>query len=140
MTTTEQNELAQLEAERNRLLSMIAYHKGPYSREAIDSVPIWHGALIASVISGVVIAALLGLSDDRFSLYLIAWMVLPASLVSGAYILARGSTVFGIKFDLATVIGAIYMAPTGQPAGEPEALQRLAHCDARIRQLKTDRS
>ena len=32
----DQNELAQLEAERDRLLSMIAYHNGPFYRPFVE--------------------------------------------------------------------------------------------------------
>jgi hypothetical protein len=119
---------------------MIAYHKGPYMQESPASAPIWFGVMIASIICGIVFAITLGLSDDRIGfLHLILWAVLPVFLVSAAYFLARGITMFGIKVYLVDLIGALMMAPTGQPAGEPEALQRLADCEARIMKLKAGR-
>ena len=84
----EQDELAQLEAERNRLLSMIAYYRGPNYQ---------------------------GVAGRR-----------PAGPIM----------VFGFRFYLTDLIGALFMSPTGPPAGEPEALQRLADCEARIGKLK----
>jgi hypothetical protein len=132
-----QDELAQLEAERERLLDMIAYHNGPYFRDNTDSEPIWYGTIIAAGISGVVLATLLGLSDEQFSLYLVAWAVLPASLVSVAYVLTRGLTALGFQFyPIELLLSVLAMAPSGPPAGEPEILQRLADCEARIAKLK----
>jgi hypothetical protein len=85
---TGEDELAQLEAERDRLLSMIAYHQSPYYQKIAGRRP------------------------------------------------AGAITVFSVSFYLTDLIGALFMAPTGPPAGEPEALQRLADCEARIVKLK----
>jgi hypothetical protein len=141
---TGKDELAQLEAERDRLLSMIAYHNGPYYRESPESelAPAWFGGMIAAVICGIVIAIMLGLSDDQIDFsYLIFWAVLPVLLISAAYFLARGITVFGITIRLEDVIAALFLSPRGgPPVGETEALQRLADCEARIMKLKAGRS
>ena len=83
-----QAEPAQLEAERDQLLSMIAYHQSPYYQKIAGRKPV--GAM----------------------------------------------TVFGFRFYLTDLIGALSMAPNGPPAGEPEVLQRLADCEARIVKLK----
>jgi hypothetical protein len=84
---TEQEELAQLEAERDRLLSMIAYHESPYYQK---SKPRGMGPV----------------------------------------------TLFGLKFCVTDVIDALWLVPSGPPAGETEVVQRLADCEARIVKLK----
>jgi len=83
-----QDELAQLEAERDRLLSAIAYYQSPHYQGIAG------GRRIGPIV------------------------------------------VFGFKFYLTDLIGALLMSPTGPPAGEPDALQRLADCEARIVKLK----
>ena len=81
-----EEELAQLETERDRLLSKIAYHHGPFYPERKHEVKRW--------------------------------------------------SVFGFEFSLADIIAALSMSPSGRPAGEPQAVQRLAECEARIVKLK----
>ncbi|MBR0956200.1 hypothetical protein [Bradyrhizobium japonicum] len=82
-----QEELATLEAERDRLLAVVAYHRGPAYSESKDDAKPW--------------------------------------------------SVFGFEFTLSDLVGAL-IAPTfaGRPAGEPQVLQRLAECEARIVKLK----
>jgi hypothetical protein len=85
---TGEDELAHLEAERDQLLSMIAYHQSPYYQKIAGRRP------------------------------------------------AGPIMVFGFRFYLTDLIGALFMAPTRPTPGEPEVLQRLADCEARIGKLK----
>ena len=85
----EQEELAQLETERDRILSKIAYYRSPNYQ---------------------------GIAGRRSM---------------GPIVL------FGFRFYLTDLIGALFLSPIGPPAGEPEALQRLADCEAQIVKLKT---
>jgi hypothetical protein len=52
------------------------------------------------------------------------------------YIFSRRITLFGINFRA----GELLALSSEQIAGEPEALQRLADCEARITKLKEGRS
>jgi hypothetical protein len=54
-----------------------------------------------------------------------------------AYIFARKVTLFGINFRVGQILA---LGSSEQVAGEPEALQRLTECEARIAKLKEGRS
>ena len=80
-------ELAQLEAERDQLLSMIAYHESPYYQRS-------KGRRMGPI------------------------------------------TLFGMTFCITDFLDALFLVPSGPPAGETEVVQRLADCEARIVKLK----
>ena len=109
----DRNELAQLEAERDRLLSMIAYHNGPFYRMfSLPRTPTWFGVAAVAIICAIGLAMIAGVSDFLF-------LVVGLPLLT--YILSR------------------LVRNIGRPAGEPEIHQRLADCEARIMKLKEGR-
>jgi hypothetical protein len=61
-------------------------------------------------------------------------------LVLAMYILSRSITAFGLNFQLGDLFSALDAVPMDRPAGEPEALQRLADCEARVKELKQGRT
>jgi hypothetical protein len=127
----DQNELAQLEAERDRLLSMIAYHNGPSYRTSLGSpAPTWLvvGAIAIICLIGVVVVA--GVFAGQISASAILFLVVAFPLL--AYISTRKITVFGTTL----FIGEILALSVERPAGGPEVRQRLADCEARIVKLK----
>ena len=67
----DQNELAQLEAERDRLLSMIAYHNGPFYRvrrmSSALQTPTWFFVIAAIIICAVGIAMIAGVFAGQIS-------------------------------------------------------------------------
>jgi hypothetical protein len=134
----DQNELAQLELERERLLSMIAHHNGPFYRTKLGlRAPTWFVAVAATIIVGIGFLIVAGIFADQISAPGV--LLLVVGLPLSAYILTRRVTVFGTPV-LAGDILANFWGPTGRPAaGEPETRQRLADCEARIVELKERR-
>jgi hypothetical protein len=128
---TNLDELAQLEAERDRIRAMIAYHHGPFYDGLMGQPP----HLVAAAVVVVV-----GAAGAFFIAGTLAALVAMGALVLAMYILSRSATVFGLNFRLGDLFSALDTVPMDRPAGEPEALQRLAHCEARIKELKQGRA
>jgi hypothetical protein len=129
----DQDELAQLEAERDRLLSMIAYHNRP-----LFPRPPWFDVVaIILLFCGTGILIVAGILAGQIPVLAVLFAVV--SLPPIAYIMARTLTVFGATFQVEDVIGVLMLSPTGRPAGERETHQRLADCEARITKLKEGR-
>jgi hypothetical protein len=133
----DQNELAQLEAERDRLLSMIAYHDRPLFR-ASGRAPAWFVVVGFVVVCGVGVTMAAGVFVGQISAPGVLLLVVGLPLL--AYILVQRVTVLGVKFSVGDVLAAFNMAPTGHLAGEPEVRQLLTECEARIMKLKEGRS
>jgi hypothetical protein len=125
---TDHDELAGLEAERARLLSMIAYHNRPLS-------PPWLKAAAMGLLGGSVIYAVAAIASVQNS---VSGLILFIGFVGlSGYILTRKVTVFGITIP---VIAIITLSPGGPSAGETETRRRLADCEARIAKLKEGHS
>jgi hypothetical protein len=129
-----QNELAQLEAERDRLLSMIAYHDRRFLRLHSWRAPTWLVVGAIAVICGIGVSLVAGVFAGQISASAILFLVVGLPLF--LYISTRKITVFGINLFLGEIIA---LAPVGQPAGEIQARQRLAECETRILELKEGR-
>ena len=130
------DEIAQLEAERNRLLSMIAYQSRPMLRASPWLMAVAIGAAI-----GMGIALVTGLLLIQEALW--GRIILIVAMVLSAYILTRKMTWLGITVYVAEVAGLVLSWPhlaglIGSPPGELEARQRLANCEARIKKLRSD--
>jgi hypothetical protein len=130
-----QDDLAQLEAERDRLLSMIAYHNRPFCRVPPMRAPAWFVVVVVAILCGIGVSIVVGFFAGQIdpSVFIFLVVVLPLS----AYFLTRKVAIFGITFRVGDTLTGW---PTGRPAGEPEAHQRLADCEARIMNLKEGRS
>jgi hypothetical protein len=116
----DRNELAQLEAERDRLLSMIAYHNGPFYRVfSLPRTPTWFGVAAVAIICAIGLAVIAGVIAGQISASDFLFLVVGLPFL--AYILSR-------------LVGSVQ-----RPAGEPEIQQRLADCEARIMNLKEGR-
>ena len=120
----DQSELAKLEAERDRLLSMIAYHDGPFYRpfrrmSSATQKPTWFFVIAAIIICAVGIAMVAGVYAGHISTSEFLFLVVGLPLLT--YIMSR----------LTTGLHA--------PAGEPQVRERLAECEARIMRLKEGR-
>ena len=116
----DQNELAQLEAERDRLLSMIAYHNGPFYRmSSALQTPAWFFVIAAIIICAVGIAMIAGAFAGQISTSDFLFLV--------------------VGLPLLTYIASRLTAGLPQPAGEPQIHRRLAECEARIMKLKEGR-
>jgi hypothetical protein len=130
-----QNEPAELEAERDRLLSMIAYHNGPFYRTPRGSrAPAWFVVAGVAIICGIGVSIVAGIFAGQISASTFLFLVVGLPLF--AYILTRKIAIFGITFRVGDTLTGW---STEQPAGEPEARQRLADCEAQIAKLKGSR-
>jgi hypothetical protein len=135
-----QDELAQLEAERDRLLSMIAYHNGPfYRRQPGSRAEAWFPVIAVAGISGIVVTIEAAVFAGQISASIILFLVVVVPPL--AYILTRRLTVVGTTLSMGEILPLFLgvVTPVGQPAGEPQARQRLAECEARIMELKESR-
>ncbi|MET3844920.1 hypothetical protein [Bradyrhizobium sp. OAE829] len=138
-----EDELSQLEAERGRLLSMIAYHNGPFypmrSRSLRpaspeDQAPEWFTAAGIAIVCGIGILMVAGFFAGQVPASYVLFVVVGLPLL--AYIFSRRITMFGMTFRA----GEVLALGSEQIAGEPETLKRLADCEARIAKLKEGRS
>jgi hypothetical protein len=135
------DELAQLEEERDRLLSMIAYHNRPLFRGPAGSpARAWFVVVAVAGICGIGFTILAGVFAGQISASSLLFLVVGLPLL--AYILTRKITVFGTSLLMGEILGlflGVFVTP-GRPAGEFQARQRLADCEARIMELKGGRS
>ena len=119
------NQLAQLEAERDRWLSMIAHHK----RARVGVEPWFHWVGIG-MLCGIVALAVTGYFSGQITLAHLIFVVLL--LAGAAYIWTRKITLFGITMRVAEIEDLL------EP-GAPEAHRRLADCEAQIMKLREGR-
>ena len=134
----DQNELAQLEAERDRLLSMIAYHNRSLFRgPAGFPAPAWFVVVAVAGICGIGFAILAGIFARQISASSLLFLVVGLPLL--AYILTRKIRVFGTSLFMGEILG-LFLGGSGPLAGESQARQRLSDCEARIMELKEGRS
>jgi hypothetical protein len=129
------DELAQLEEERDRLLSMIAYQNRPLFRgPAGYPTAAWFVVVAIAVICGIGVTILAGVFAGQISATSLLFLVVGLPLL--AYILTRKITVFGTRLFM----GEILFLNGSVTPGESQARQRLANCEARIMELKEGRS
>lgn len=119
------DQLAQLEAERDRWLSMIAYHK----RFRFGGKPRFDWVAIG-MICGVAALAVSGYFSGQIALSHLIFLVL--FLAAAAYIWTRKITLCGITMRVSEIDDLL------EP-GAPEAYRRLAECEAQIMKLKEGR-
>jgi hypothetical protein len=135
-----QDELAQLEIERDRLLSMIDYHNSQLHRTSRGfQAPQWFVALAIASICGIGVLMVAGMLAGQISVSLVVGLAVGLLLM--AYISVQRITVFGTPMVVGDILAlfASGAAPIGPPVGEREAHHSLAHCEARIVKLKESR-
>jgi hypothetical protein len=131
----DQDELAQLEAERDRLLSMIAYQNGPFYRTSLKfRAPSWSVVVAMAIIFGIAALIVAGVLAGQISGSGLVFSVVGLALL--AYILTRRITVFGSSFFAGEIVVPFGDGLVVRPPGEAEAHQRLGECEARIMKLK----
>ena len=123
---------------------MIAYHNGPFypMRSARwlrpaspeNQAPAWFTVAAVAILCGIGISIVAGFFAGQVPASSVLFVVVGLPLL--AYIFSRRITLFGITFRA----GEVLALSSEQVAGEPEALKRLADCEARIAKLKEGRS
>jgi Flp pilus assembly protein TadB len=131
-----QDELAELEAERDQLQSMIAYQE--HSGLRLSLPPLWLLFVVAGVTCGIGFLIVAGVVAGQIDLSFAALSMV--FLILAAYILTRKIDIFGASFRISEIFGAINLAPEFRTPGEPQIRQRLSDCETRIKQLKERRS
>jgi hypothetical protein len=134
-----QDELAQLEAERDRLLSMMDYHNRRFSQLPPGRAPVWFVVVAMGIICIIGISIIAGVLAGQIPASPVLFLIVGLPLL--AYISTRKITVFGRTFFMVEMLGLFFGDGTflGGRAGETEARQRLADCEARIMKLKEGR-
>jgi hypothetical protein len=129
-----QDELAELEAERDRLRSMIALYEHPDI--GFPELPLWLRRVLMGVSCGVAalvaVWMLAGQIDPLLVIFLVVFLVLTA------YISTRKINAFGTSVGVFDLLS--YLALTASPTpGAGELRQRLLNCESRIMELRERR-
>ncbi len=120
------DELAELEAERDRLRSMNAYH----ARLAFDfpQLPLWFRFVLVGIACSIGALMIAGVLAGQISLWFAVFSVVL--LAVAAYILTVKFSVFGTSMQIGDLLDYL------TTPGAPEARQRLLDCEAQITKLK----
>jgi hypothetical protein len=129
--TDRDDELAELEAERDRLRSLIAYYERPDI--SFPELPTWFGYVLVGIVClvGVYVAVklLTGQIDAKLVIFPVVFLTLTA------YIFTRKINAFGTNmrvFDLLSHL-ALIASPT---PGAPELRKRLLNCESKIMEVR----
>jgi len=131
---TERDELAELEAERDRLRTMIAYYEHPDI--GFPELPLWFRRVLLGVSCGVAALVAVGMLAGEIDPSLVIFSVV--FLVLTAYISTRKINAFGTSVRIFDLLS--YLALTASPTpGAGELRDRLSNCERKIMQLRERR-
>jgi hypothetical protein len=131
---TDRDELADLEAERDRLRMMIALYEHPDI--GFPELPPWLRRVLMGASCGVAALVAVWMLAGEIDPWLVIFLVV--FLVLTAYISTRKITAFGTSVRIFDLLS--YLALTASPTpGAGELRDRLSNCEARIMQLKEGR-
>jgi len=131
---TDRDELANLEAERDRLRTMIALYEHPDI--GFPKLPPWLRYVLLGAGCGIAILVAGWMLEGQIDPWLVIFLVVFLSLT--AYISTRKINAFGTSvriFDLLSYL-ALMASPT---PGADELRQRLLNCESKIMQLRERR-
>jgi hypothetical protein len=131
---TDRDELADLEAERDRLRTMIAYYERPDI--GFPELPVWLQRVLMGAGCGmaglVAVWMLAGEVDPLLVIFLVVFLSLTA------YISTRKINAFGTSVRIFDLLS--YLALTASPTpGADELRDRLSNCERKIMQLRERR-
>lgn len=129
------DELAALEAERDRLRSMIAYQERPSLNFPLT--PNWFRFVVFGVTCGIGVLIAAGVLAGQIDLSFVVLSIVFLALA--AYILTGKMNVFGSSIRVGDIFGILALSPELSTPGESQIRQRLADCEVRIMQLKEGR-
>jgi hypothetical protein len=131
---TDKDELADLEAERDRLRSLIAYYERPDI--GFPELPAWFCNILLglSCVVAVLVAVgmLAGQIDPSPVIFAIVFLVLTA------YISTRKINAFGTSMRVFDLLSYLTLTTLPGPRA-PELRQRLSNCESRIMELRERR-
>ena len=131
---TDRDELANLEAERDRLRTMIALYEHPDI--GFPELPPWLRHVLLGAGCGIALLVAIWMLEGQIDPWLVIFLIVFLSLT--AYISIRKINAFGTSmrvFDLLSFLTLTTLP--GPKAGELR--QRLSNCEARIMQLRQRR-
>jgi hypothetical protein len=97
-----QDDLAELEAERDRLRSMIAYHDRAFFSLPQGRAPAWFVVIAVAIICTIGISIVSGVLAGQISAS--GFLFLVVGLPLFAYILSREITIFGLTFHAIQIL------------------------------------
>jgi hypothetical protein len=131
---SDQDKLANLEAERDRLRSLIAYYERPDI--GFPELPVWFRHVLFGICSviGVLVAAgmLAGEIDPSLVIFSVVFLILTA------YISTRKINAFATSIRVFDLLSFLTLITLPGPRA-PELRQRLSSCESRIMELKERR-
>jgi hypothetical protein len=131
---TDRDELADLEAERDRLRTMIALYEHPDI--GFPELPPWLRQVLLGAGCGVAVLVAIWMLAGEIDPLLVIFLVVFLSLT--AYISTRKINAFGASVRIFDLLS--YLALTASPTpGAGELRDRLSNCEARIMQLRERR-
>jgi hypothetical protein len=131
---TDEDELSDLEAERDRLRSLLVYYERPDI--GFPELPVWFRHVLIGVlcVMAIWVAAemLAGQIDPALVIFLVVFLSLTA------YISTRKINAFGTSMRVFDLLSYLALTTSKTP-GEPELRQRLLNCESKIMQLRERR-
>lgn len=131
---TDRDELSDLEAERDRLRSLLAYYERPDI--GFPELPIWFRYVLIGIASIVAVSVAVGMLAGQIDPTMVIFSVVFLSLT--AYISMRKINAFGTSMRVFDLLSYLALTTSRTP-GEPELRQRLSNCESKIMQLKERR-
>ena len=131
---TDRDELADLEAERDRLRSLIAYYERPDI--GFPQLPVWFRYVLLGILCviGVLVAA--GMLAGEVDPSLVIFSVVFLSLT--AYISTRKINAFGTSMRVFDLLSFVTLTTLPGPRA-PELRERLSNCESKIMELRERR-
>jgi hypothetical protein len=131
---TDRDELADLEAERDRLRDLIAYYERPDI--GFPELPAWFWYVLLGIASVVAVLVAGGMLAGQIDPTLVIFSVVFLSLA--AYISTRKINAFGTSMRVFDLLSYVTLTTLPGPrAGELR--QRLSNCESRIMELRERR-
>jgi hypothetical protein len=131
---TDEDELSDLEAERDRLRSLLVYYERPDI--GFPELPVWLRHVLIGVLCVMAIWVAAEMLAGQIDPILVIFLVVFLSLT--AYISTRKINAFGTSMRVFDLLSYLALTTSKTP-GEPELRQRLLNCESKIMQLRERR-
>jgi len=127
----ERDELVELEAERDRLRTMISYYERP--DVGFPELPLWFRDVLLGVGCVVAVSVAVGMLAGEIDPSLVIFSVVFLALI--AYIFTRKIKISGTSMRVFDFLSHHILTASPAP-GAGELRDRLSNCEARIAQLR----
>ena len=128
---TDQDELAGLEAERNRLRFMISCYEQP--EIGFPELPLWFRYVLFGITCGVCVYVAVEMLTGQIDPSLVVFSIVFLGLT--AYIFTRKVNAYGTTMRVFDLLSHATLAASPTP-GAGELRERLSNCESRIMELK----